>query len=383
MPGITPPYAWDGPDAAVEEFGMAPRKPRVLYLLQEYPQISETYIANELEAMWDNCDIRIVTRLRANLPYRDHRPFTHITAGDSKALASFAAEFRPDIVHAHYLTNAVAAGGLARQLGAAFTLRLHSFDVLAPHPATLSRAVAAINSPECLGVLTFPFTIDRLVAAGITRDRLHASPPVLRLDRFLDRGPNGVAIMNTGAALPKKNMEAFVDLAATMPGRCFQLYAMGYRVADLAAYNQARGAAVVLMPPVEPIDMPVEYKKHEWLVYTASPTVNTVGWPMAIAEAQASGVGVLMQEIRPDLATYVGKSGYLFRTLEEARAILAQPFSAARRERGFEDAMRWSLERHIGRLTALWTAGLARQGKLHRHPEPGRSGTVPGEAGPA
>ena len=62
------------------------------------------------------------------------------------------------------------------------------------------------------------------------------------------------------------------------------------------------------VPPVDPEDMPDEYKKHCWLVYTASRTINTVGWPMALIEAQASGVGVCIQRIREDLREYVGEA---------------------------------------------------------------------------
>lgn len=339
---------------------MAARKPRVLYLLQEYPQVSETYIANELEALWPICDIRIVARTNASASYRDHFPFTVIPREERDTLQALATEFRPDIVHAHYLHNAVTAHNLAARLGAAFTVRLHSFDVLAPLPEALRMAVTAINSPVCAGALTFPFTVERLLAAGVNAAKLHAAPPVLRIDRFLDRGPNGPAIMNTGAALPKKNMEAFIDLAAAMPSRHFNLYAMGYDVSALKEYNLSQGGRVNLVRPVEPRAMPAEYKKHEWLVYTASPAINTVGWPMAIAEAQASGVGVLMQDIRPDLRDWVGPAGYLFRSIEEAAAIISRPFPAERREAGFEHARSWDFYRHMATLVRLWSAALAR-----------------------
>jgi len=339
---------------------MASRKPRVLYLLQEYPQVSETYIANELEALWPSCDIRIVARTKASAAYSDHFPFTIIPREDRETLAALAAEFRPDLIHAHYLHNAVTAHNLAARLGAAFTVRLHSFDVLAPLPEALRMSVAAINGPACAGALTFPFTIERMLAAGVNPKKLHAAPPVMRIDRFLDRSPNGEAIMNTGAALPKKNMEAYIDLAASMPAHRFNLYAMGYDVSRLKDYNLSRGNPVDLVRPVEPRAMPAEYKKHTWLVYTASAEINTVGWPMGIAEAQASGVGVVMQAIRPDLREWVGPAGYLFRTIEEAAAIISRPFPAERRQAAFEHAQSWDFQRHLGTLVGLWSKALAR-----------------------
>jgi len=92
--------------------------------------------------------------------------------------------------------------------------------------------------------------------------------------------------------------------------------------------------------------MPAEYKRHRWLVYTASAKRNSVGWPMAIAEAQAAGVGVLMQNVRPDLADCVGP-GFLFDRLEEVERLVRGPVPEDRREAGFAHAMRSDVDGHI------------------------------------
>ena len=34
---------------------------RVLYLVHHFPQISETYIRSEIEAVEDECDIRVIS----------------------------------------------------------------------------------------------------------------------------------------------------------------------------------------------------------------------------------------------------------------------------------------------------------------------------------
>ena len=101
--------------------------------------------------------------------------------------------------------------------------------------------------------------------------------------------------------------------------------------------------------------MPTEYKKHRWMVYTASKDFNTVGWPLSLAEAQASGVGVLMQNIRPDLKDYVGPGGYVFDTVEDAYRIITQPFPEEKREQGFLQAEKSDVDSHIGLLFQLWS----------------------------
>ena len=60
-------------------------------------------------------------------------------------------------------------------------------------------------------------------------------------------------------------------------------------------FNTKHGSPVIFKA-VDPDLMPLEYKKHEWLIYGACPILKTVGNPIMIAEAQASGVGVIMYE---------------------------------------------------------------------------------------
>jgi glycosyltransferase involved in cell wall biosynthesis len=212
-------------------------------------------------------------------------------------------------------------------LGVPFTIRAHSFDVLGDKTQRQDRARADQDAPSFFaqaaasslfrGVLCFPFMRERLIAAGLPADRVHACNPVIDVERFRDRGPNGRAIMNVGAAIPKKNMGDFVALSRLLPEREFNLYALGYRSQDLEELNRTLAGRVNFVPPVDPEDMAPEYKKHAWLVYTASPEKATVGWPMALIEAMASGVGACMQDIRPDLKDYVGDAGVLFRSIPE------------------------------------------------------------------
>lgn len=191
-------------------------------------------------------------------------------------------------------------------------VRSHSFDILGEPTEKFEESAKFINSSYCAGVLGFPSLLPRLEAAGIKREKLIASYPLIAYDRFFDRSENGDGIMNVGACIPKKKMEDFVHLAADMPDLKFDLYAMGYQRDDIEKLNGDLGSPVNMIAPVEPRMMPAEYKKHRWLVYTGTRKIPTVGWPPAVAEAQASGVGICMKRVRPDLEDYVGGGGYLF-----------------------------------------------------------------------
>jgi hypothetical protein len=105
--------------------------------------------------------------------------------------------------------------------------------------------------------------------------------------------------------------------------------------------------------------MPAEYKKHRWLVYTGDFDYPMLGWPMAIAEAQAAGVGVCIPNLRPDLAQYVGEgAGVLYDSIDELPGVVDGPLPDEIRERGFEQARRSDIEEHKHLLTGLWEDAL-------------------------
>ena len=149
-------------------------------------------------------------------------------------------------------------------------------------------------------------------------------------------------------------MQDFIQLAASMPDFNFNLYAMGYLKADIEKLNDELGKPLKVIPPVEPQLMPAEYKKHRWLVYTGTTRIPTVGWPLAVAEAQASGVGVCMKRVRPDLEQYVGGAGYLFDDIDEVKSIISGPVPEDMRNAGFNQAKKSSIHHQINDLVDLW-----------------------------
>ena len=228
--------------------------------------------------------------------------------------------------------------------------------------ARIRDGLSWLASDMCLGVLAFPFARPDLEATGVPGERITDCFPVVDVHRFSDRSPNGEGVMNTGAAIPKKRMGDFLRLAEKVPERAFSLYAMGYDIDDLTAENERRGSHVSIMPAVEPDDMPAEYKKHQWLVYTADFDLATVGWPMAVAEAQAAGVGVCMPRIRPDLEQYVGDGGVLYDHIDDVVDLVKGPVPDDLRTAGFAQAKRSDIQGHKHLVTSLWdrASGVAR-----------------------
>lgn len=342
--------------------------------------LSETYIKSEIEAIGGQWDIAVVALSeRREPPYKKHLPCRYLS--DPGQIREAINEFQPHVLHSHWLTLTTLVAGLARDTNIPFTIRSHSFDTIWEEernsfwtrllklgqvrvPAHIQSAVPLINDDLCLGILAFPYSRPRLEKAGIRSGKIHDCYPVVNYWRFYDPSPNGSDVMNVGACLPKKKTENFIELAKLVPNRKFNLYAMaalGHRKERIAQLNQDLGSPVTMMPPVQPEDMPREYKKHEWLVQTACPRMRAVGWSLSIAEAQASGVGVCMPNIHPNMRDYVGPASFLYNSISQVVDIIKKPFSKELRQLGFEHAKKSDIFQHKVILTNLWQKAIATQ----------------------
>jgi hypothetical protein len=331
-------------------------------MLQEYPQLSETYIYNEIENVSHLYELQIFAVSQANLPYRNHRSYSVGSDAPQKVLDQLAKIYNPEIIHFHYMTMAKKYLPYCEHYSIPFTVRAHSFDVLTGYnpddPSYMEKIgsfTKLINSELCLGILTFPFTCEYFLKSGAREEKLHPAFPVVDVHRFFDKSENGEAVINMGAALAKKAMGDFLVLANMLPDLTFNLFPVGYGIDKLREHNGTMNGLCNIHDAVQPEEMPGVYKQHRWLVYTADIVSKNVGWPLAVAEAQAAGVGVCIANIRQDLKDYVGEGGgILFDDLEELESILPEKVPDDMRERGFELCWRSDIRQNITQLTDLW-----------------------------
>ena len=331
-------------------------RPRVLYLLNRYPQLSQTYISTEIRYQERDFELDIVAFKEAPDPDPDCLPYVQMD--NIEQIVAYARSFRPDVIHTHWLVQADIVGAVSASLRVPFTVRAHSFDVIHFTPETrpkhIGRCMPYLNSELCLGVFSFPFTEQMLVGAGLRPDKFIPTGPVIDFQLFHNCLENGQGVMNTGAAVAKKDMTSFIDLANKVQEREFTLYPIGHLTPALKDYNAKFGDRVRFSETISHRRMPAEYKKQQWIVYTASMQSKNIGWPMALAEAQASGVGVCVANVRPDLRDYLGEAGYVYDSLDEVAEIVKGPVPNSMREAGFENASRFDIQRTRISLGQVW-----------------------------
>ena len=297
-------------------------KKNVLLLYKGYPRISHSYQLDEAEEMQKENNILIIsfdwellTKSENYLPYL----FTH--AKEPFDLLNEMKKFKPDIIHSHYFDTFDICKKLSNILKIPFTIRSHSFDILSNDYALVKSKVSQINSSTlCKTIIVFPEFYDKLLSFCIKKEKLISSFPSINIKRFNLSVPNGKDIMSGGAFLPKKNIEDFIILSKKIKQIYPEKNITYYSVIEEPLYfekvnkfNIDNGSPVIFKT-CQPSEMPLEYKKHEWLIYGACPKLKTVGNPIMVAEAQASGVGVIMYKLRPELIQYVTEDGYLYVT---------------------------------------------------------------------
>jgi hypothetical protein len=336
-------------------------RPRIAYIVWQYPLICETYIEVEIALLSEHYDIKVFSELDPQDGHLGEEKAPFVTCKLHDETVAAIREFNPDLLHAHWMTQMPRMHAVAEELDLRYTMRAHSFDVLPAqymkhwfdHAPQFMKTV--VDSGRCLGILTFPFGRPIFEQTwNVPGDMLREAMPVVDLDMFRDRTPNGDAVMNTGACTPKKKIGDYLILGRMCKERHFDYYPVAYRTEQIRQRNEQLGSPVEIHPLLPHSRMPAEFKKHEWMVYTADMVMRNVGWPLSVAEAQASGVGVVIADVRDDMTDFIGEAGYIYHSLEEARDIIRQPFPQERRELGFELAERCDARANMPQLTDLW-----------------------------
>jgi len=236
---------------------MSKKKARILYILHNFPQISQTYIKNEIEALKNNFEIFVIANNKPNLAYKTNIPYKIIK--NEHKIIEHINSFKPDILHTHWMHQAPLVGRISKKTGIPFTVRAHSFDTMPtarrgiipgvlknlkfyflhlrislftflkqPYtPGHLVQAATYINSSLCLGVLALPFSRARMEKAGIQREKIIDSYPVVDFKKFYDSSPNGSQIMNMGSAIATGHPTFLrLEQAVNTSQPCF-LYSLG------------------------------------------------------------------------------------------------------------------------------------------------------------
>lgn len=314
------------------------RRPRVLYVMWQYPQLSETYIETEIRCMqrW-GVHVEVWHDVDVVSPY----PVSVTTHRGS--LEEAIRQSKADLVHVHWLSIAIEQHQSLAASGLPVTVRLHGFEVTAHTLADL------LGRSWAKGIYAFPHQL-KLVNSGDARIReVNSVFDTTIFSPFTQKDPK--LVVRTAATLASKDLPFFFKLAELLPDHRFVLAAVTCNAreeyaASIRDLHRSMNSRVELR-----FDVPRD--KIAELVAEAGIYVHTlqrpglenatpVGMPISIAEAMATGAYVLAADL-PEFQDYVGDAGATYRDLEHAAELIARTANWSAQE--WQEAWTRSVER--------------------------------------
>ena len=291
---------------------------RVLYATDDYPQLSESYVENEIAYMRSQgVEVLVWSKLSSPSPYPVAGP---VYRGP---FAAVVRRWRPDIIHAHYLHTAEEILDVAEEECVPVTERAHAFDM---SPAGLARVA---NARATAAVYVFP----HLIPSGLNSPRVRPLTAAIDTSRFSNgRFSNGgkkdpKMVLRIGAGLPTKDLRFFMDAAKRLPGHRFVLAVaeatgMPEYVQVVKQLNESLGGPAeirVNVPYPEAAKLSGEAGIY---LHTCDPA-EPFGMPVSIGEAMAAGCYALVRRL-PGAAEYVGNGGACYESLDDVVASIRQ-----------------------------------------------------------
>jgi len=339
------------------------RKPRVLYVLWHYPQLSETYVEGEIRCMRRlGAEVMVWHSIHAATPFEPQVPT------DSGDLFALAREWRPDVIPVHWVSWALSSSEQLAGLGVPVTLRMHGFDV---HPDSCNRLLAA---PWLHRVYAFPRQLPLLQSPDARVQPVRAAFDTSYFGPSAHKDPK--LVVRAGACLPSKDIPLFFELAKRLPSHRFVFAGIKVNVFEHFPEELRRIAAEMESPVELRFDLPREEVAE--LIGEAGIYLHTIrppqaehgaptGQPISIAEAMATGAWTLVRE-EPALADYVGEAGATYRDIDEAEARIRETMAwspAEWRQRALR-ASEWAYRRHADEIVLRpifedWVALAARR----------------------
>lgn len=345
----------------------------VAYVVNTFPKLSETFVANEIAALVRRgITVRVLSLKPATEilqhPVVQTLPLEQMLFTDEPAFRASLAHRRPDVLHAHFATEPTrVARAIAGDLGVPFSFTAHGYDVYRKPPADLADRLRAAGAV----VTVSHANVDHLVAtAGADPARLTVVPCGVDLDEFRPAPAlvEPATIVCVARLRPVKNLGVLIDAChhLAMQGVAARAVLIG-EGPSLAALEAHRARLGLDGRHVTFFGAADQSTVRDWWQRATVGVLTSLseGMPVSLMEAAACGVPVVAPAVGgvPELVAH-GVTG-LVTAVDDAAAIAAglrrvltdpvlrAAMSTAARARA---EARFSLAHQVDTLLGVWRA---------------------------
>lgn len=326
---------------------------KILYLLNEYPQLSESYIRTEIDyALQMGVTVKVWTGGASPCRYQDSAPFV-VGIPDWKDVQ---AEL-PDVVHVHYLDTALSRMRQLEKAQVPVVVRGHSFDY---DPAKVEKL---LQSEVVKRIFLFP------QFAGN-----HPDPRVTPMTCAVDSArydwrmaeKEWDLVYRAGAGIPGKDLETFLRVARLCKQHRvgnklrFALFLTSQHpetVKHLLRTNEAMGSPVELYLDRQHEDIAGVAQRAGQCFRSHDPGSHPYGMPQSVAEAMRAGCRIVARDGAQD---FIGEAGVCFSRDESAVEMLIEPLAWNPNERylasmaASERGMQFDMDHVLVALLSAW-----------------------------
>ena len=160
---------------------------RVAYVVNVFPKLSETFIANEMaELLRRGIEVRVLS-LRQPTDTLRHELIAQaglesVTCCDPARFPELLRAFEPQLLHAHFATEpAAAARDWARPLGVPFTFTAHGYDIHRKAPPDFAARAAAASVVVTVSKANRQYIINTF---GVPAGKLRVIPSGVDTEQF-------------------------------------------------------------------------------------------------------------------------------------------------------------------------------------------------------
>ncbi len=286
---------------------------RVLYALEFFPHVSESYIATEIAWMRrQGVEIEAWSEREPPVPEA-----TEVIVHRGSLAAAIAA-FRPRIVHGHHLEQALGYAPIVGAAGLPMTVRAHGFTL------DVAKRAAIDASDAIVAVFHFPHMVGPVSAPGA--EKIRPMTCCFDPDVCYPQGRKDPRlVVRTGLASPTKDLGMFLRLAMRFPRHRFVLipcwsFGMPDHLDELLAQNRALGDPVEILPNLPHAEV-VDITRAAGVYLHTHALLDDYGMPISIAEAMATGCYVIARR-GPSTEAFLDGAGSVYDTEDQAAELL-------------------------------------------------------------